>query len=152
MTNAEIAEILGVEIEDLVANASEILSDVLDANAGLYESGVKIFSDEPKAPVAKPKAKRKPKASVVLEPKADEPDDAVKPKAEKCLCKVCGFYKKARRVNAEGICKMCYLTLATCDGETVTVVGKMGKKGHNTVSIVVGGERMKVTRKARLEA
>ena len=28
----------------------------------------------------------------------------------------------------------------------------MGKKGHNTVSIVVGGERMKVTRKARLEA
>ena len=130
MTNAEIAEILGVEIEDLVANASEILSDVLDANAGLYESGVKIFSDEPKA---------------------SEPV-AVKPKAEKCLCKVCGFHKKARRVNAEGICKMCYLTLATSDGETVTVVGKMGKKGHNTVSIVVGGERMKVTRKARLEA
>ena len=130
MTNAEIAEILGVKIEDLAANASEILSDVLDANAGLYESGVKIVFDEPEA---------------------SEPV-AVKPKAEKCLCKVCGFHKKARRVNAEGICKMCYLTLATSDGETVTVVGKMGKKGHNTVSIVVGGERMKVTRKARLEA
>ena len=120
-----------------MANASEILSDVLDENDGFYESGVKILFDEPEAPVAKPKAKRKPKAE---------------PKAEKCLCKVCGFYKKARRVNAEGICKMCYLTLATSDGETVTVVGKMGKKGHNTVSIVVGGERMKVTRKARLEA
>lgn len=127
MTNDEIAEILGVEVGDLAANASEILSDVLEANQGLYESGVKIFSDEPKAPIAKPKA-------------------------EKCLCKVCGFYKKARRVNTEGICKVCYVTLATCDGETVTVVGRMGKKGHNTVSIVVGGERMKVTRKARLEA
>ena len=138
MTNAEIAEILGVKIEDLAANASEILSDILDANAenfldetdGFYESGVKIVFDEPEA---------------------SEPV-AVKPKAEKCLCKVCGFHKKARRVNAEGICKICYLTLATSDGETVTVVGKMGKKGHNTVSIVVGGERMKVTRKARLEA
>lgn len=138
MTNDEIAEILGVEVGDLAANASEILSDVLEANQGLYESGVKIFSDEPKAPIAKPKA--------------DEPDAAVKPKAEKCLCKVCGFYKRARRVNAEGICKACYLLLATCDGDTVTVVGRMGKKGHNTVSIVVGGERMKVTRKARLEA
>jgi len=75
-----------------------------------------------------------------------------KPKAEKVKCKCCGFAKKARRVNAEGICKVCYVTLATSGGESVTVVGRQGKRGRNTVSVMIGGERVKVQRKVRLES
>ena len=71
---------------------------------------------------------------------------------KKVKCKCCGFAKKHYRVNAEGICKVCYVTLATSDGETVTVVGRQGKKGHNAVSIVVGGVRVKVSRKVRLDS
>lgn len=71
---------------------------------------------------------------------------------KKVKCKCCGFAKKHYRVNAEGICKVCYITLATSDGETVTVVGRQGKKGHNTVSVVVGGTRVKVSRKVRLDS
>lgn len=71
---------------------------------------------------------------------------------KKVKCRCCGFAKKHYRVNAEGICKVCYVTLATSDGETVTVVGRQGKKGHNAVSIVVGGERVKVARKVRLDS
>jgi predicted Zn-ribbon and HTH transcriptional regulator len=76
----------------------------------------------------------------------------VKPKAEKAKCKCCGFYKKARRVNAEGICKACYVALSTSGGESVTVVGRQGKRGRNTVSVMIGGERVKVQRKVRLES
>jgi len=76
----------------------------------------------------------------------------VKPKAEKVKCRCCGFAKKARRVNAEGICKVCYVALAASDGEAVTVVGRQGKRGRNTVSVMIGGERVKVQRKVRLEA
>ena len=71
---------------------------------------------------------------------------------KKVKCKCCGFAKKHYRVNAEGICKVCYVTLATSDGETVVVVGRQGKRGHNAVSIVVGGERVKVSRKVRLDS
>lgn len=87
---------------------------------------------------------------VCVAPKEEivEPKVAVK----KVKCKCCGFAKKHYRVNAEGICKVCYVTLATSDGETVTVVGRQGKKGHNAVSIVVGGERVKVSRKVRLDS
>ena len=90
-----------------------------------------------------------------------EDDECVAPKEEtvepkvavkKTKCRCCGFAKKHYRVNAEGICKVCYVTLATSDGETVTVVGRQGKKGHNAVSIVVGGERVKVSRKVRLDS
>jgi hypothetical protein len=76
----------------------------------------------------------------------------VKPKAEKVKCKCCGFAKKPRRVNAEGICKTCYVALSTSGGESVTVVGRQGKRGRNTVSVVIGGERIKVQRKVRLES
>jgi hypothetical protein len=74
------------------------------------------------------------------------------PKAEKVKCRCCGFAKKPRRVNAEGICKVCYVALATSDGNEVTVVGRQGRKGRNTVSVVVGGVRVKVQRKVRLES
>ena len=90
----------------------------------------------------------------------EDDDVCVAPKEEivekvavkKVKCKCCGFAKKHYRVNAEGICKVFYVTLATSDGETVTVVGRQGKKGHNAVSIVVGGERVKVSRKVRLDS
>ena len=90
-----------------------------------------------------------------------EDDECVAPKEEivepkvavkKTKCRCCGFAKKHYRVNAEGICKVCYVALATSDGETVTVVGRQGKKGHNAVSIVVGGARVKVSRKVRLDS
>lgn len=76
-----------------------------------------------------------------------------KPKAEKVKCRCCGFAKKASRVNAEGICKVCYVTLATASPDApVVVVGRQGKRGRNTVSVVIGGERVKVQRKVRLES
>ncbi len=75
------------------------------------------------------------------------------PKAEKVKCRCCGFAKKPRRVNAEGICKVCYAALATSEPEApVVVVGRQGRKGRNTVSVVVGGVRVKVQRKVRLES
>ena len=90
-----------------------------------------------------------------------EDDECVAPKEEivepkvavkKVKCKCCGFAKKHYRVNAEGICKVCYVALATSDSNSVTIVGRQGKKGHNTVSVVVGGTRVKVSRKARLDS
>jgi hypothetical protein len=75
------------------------------------------------------------------------------PKAAKVKCRCCGFAKKASRVNAEGICKVCYVTLATASPDApVVVVGRQGKRGRNTVSVVIGGERVKVQRKVRLES
>ena len=90
-----------------------------------------------------------------------EDDECVAPKEEivepkvavkKTKCRCCGFAKKHYRVNAEGICKVCYVALATSDSNSVTIVGRQGKKGHNTVSVVVGGTRVKVQRKARLDS
>jgi predicted Zn-ribbon and HTH transcriptional regulator len=90
-----------------------------------------------------------------------EDDECVAPKEEivepkvavkKVKCRCCGFAKKHYRVNAEGICKVCYVALATSDSNSVTIVGRQGKKGHNAVSIVVGGTRVKVSRKVRLDS
>ena len=90
-----------------------------------------------------------------------EDDECVAPKEEtvepkvavkKTKCRCCGFAKKHYRVNAEGICKVCYAALATSDSNSVTIVGRQGRKGHNAVSIVVGGTRVKVSRKVRLDS
>lgn len=90
-----------------------------------------------------------------------EDDECVAPKEEivepkvavkKTKCRCCGFAKKHYRVNTEGICKVCYVALATSDSNSVTIVGRQGKKGHNTVSVVVGGTRVKVSRKVRLDS
>ena len=90
----------------------------------------------------------------------EDDDVCVAPKEEivekvavkKTKCRCCGFAKKHYRVNAEGICKVCYVALATSDSNSVTIVGRQGKKGHNAVSIVVGGTRVKVSRKVRLDS
>ena len=128
------------EISDYVAYVAslsdEARADLAELLGGSIEDakGVQIVKDD----------------DVCVAPKEEivEPKVAVK----KVKCKCCGFAKKHYRVNAEGICKVCYVTLATSDGETVTVVGRQGKKGHNAVSIVVGGERVKVSRKVRLDS
>lgn len=86
----------------------------------------------------------------VVAPKEEIVEPKVAVKKTKCRC--CGFAKKHYRVNAEGICKVCYVALATSDSNSVTIVGRQGKKGHNTVSVVVGGTRVKVQRKVRLDS
>ena len=123
-----------------------------------YVAYVESLSDEARADLAELLGGSIEDAKGVQIVKDD--DVCVAPKEEivekvavkKVKCKCCGFAKKHYRVNAEGICKVCYITLATSDGETVTVVGRQGKKGHNAVSIVVGGERVKVSRKVRLDS
>lgn len=65
----------------------------------------------------------------------------------KVRCKVCGFHKKPRKVLVEtGICGVC--TEAVKDGspDSVEVVGRMGKRGRNSVSVVIDGKRYKVKR------
>jgi hypothetical protein len=114
--------------EEIVA-----LNAILDA-ADADECGVTIVADEPTV-----ECTDEPKAASVT--------------AEKVKCKCCGFHKKARRVNAEGVCKVCYVALATSEpGEAVVVVGRQGKKGRNAVSVMIGGERVKVLRKVRIDA
>ena len=123
-----------------------------------YAAYVESLSDEARAELASLIGVSIEDAKGVQIVKDD--DVCVAPKEEivekvavkKVKCKCCGFAKKHYRVNAEGICKVCYVTLATSDGETVVVVGRQGKKGHNAVSIVVGGERVKVSRKVRLDS
>ena len=123
-----------------------------------YVAYVESLSDEARADLAELLGGSIEDAKGVQIVKDD--DVCVAPKEEivekvavkKVKCKCCGFAKKHYRVNAEGICKVCYVTLATSDGETVVVVGRQGKKGHNAVSIVVGGERVKVSRKVRLDS
>jgi hypothetical protein len=78
---------------------------------------------------------------------------AQEPKAmpsEKIKCKVCGFHKKARRVQ-DGVCKSCRTALdsddvAYAENPEVEVIGRMGKRGRNSVSVVIDGKRWKVKR------
>ena len=125
-------------LETLSQDELDQLNEVIDETNLIEDevSGVQIFvEDDDVAPKEE-----------IVEPKV------VEPKAEKVKCRCCGFAKKPRRVNAEGICKVCYVALATSDGNEVTVVGRQGLKGRNTVSVVVGGVRVKVQRKVRLES
>jgi hypothetical protein len=131
-------------LETLSQDELDQLNELIDETSLIedeVESGVQIVKDDP--------IKVEPKAQKKSAPKEENMDQ---PKAEKVKCRCCGFAKKARRVNAEGICKTCYVALATSDGNVVTVVGRQGLKGRNTVSVVVGGSRIKVQRKVRLES
>ena len=75
----------------------------------------------------------------------DEQEQQEQPKAGKVKCKVCGFAKKARRVGANGVCKVCSDAIEDGDG-SVEVVGRMGKRGRNSVSVMIDGRRWKVKR------
>ena len=110
-------------------SVGEVIGEVIEDD----EPGVQIVEDD----------------EVEVAPKEEEMSQ---PKAEKVKCRCCGFAKKSRRVNAEGICKTCYVALSTSGGDEVVVVGRQGKKGRNTVSVVIGGSRVKVQRKVRLES
>ena len=135
----EVSEAFDSWIETLSQDELDQLNELIDQTDLIEDemvSGVQIFVEDE---VVAPKEE-------IVEPKV------VEPKAEKVKCRCCGFAKKPRRVNAEGICKVCYVALATSDGNEVTVVGRQGRKGRNTVSVVVGGVRVKVQRKVRLES
>jgi len=126
-------------LETLSQEELDQLNELIDETNLIEDevrSGVQIVKDDP----------------IKVEPKAQKEEKMTQPKAEKVKCRCCGFAKKPRRVNAEGICKTCYVDLATSDGNVVTVVGRQGLKGRNTVSVVVGGSRIKVQRKVRLES
>lgn len=126
-------------LETLSQEELDQLNELIDETVLIEDevrSGVQIVKDDP----------------IKVEPKAQKEEKMTQPKAEKVKCRCCGFAKKPRRVNAEGICKACYVALATSDGNVVTVVGRQGLKGRNTVSVVVGGSRIKVQRKVRLES
>jgi hypothetical protein len=126
-------------LETLSQEELDQLNELIDETNLIEDevrSGVQIVKDDP----------------IKVEPKAQKEEKMTQPKAEKVKCRCCGFAKKARRVNAEGICKTCYVALATSDGNEVTVVGRQGLRGRNTVSVVVGGVRVKVQRKVRLES
>jgi hypothetical protein len=76
----------------------------------------------------------------------DEQEQQEQPKAEKIKCKVCGFAKKPRKSLVEtGVCKVCTVAIEDGDGE-VEVVGRMGKRGRNSVSVMIDGRRWKVKR------
>ena len=127
------------EIVDYVAYvaslSAEARADLAELLGGSIEDakGVQIVKDDE-----------------IVAPKEETVEPKVAVKKVKCRC--CGFAKKHYRVNAEGICKVCYVALATSDSNSVTIVGRQGKKGHNAVSIVVGGTRVKVSRKVRLDS
>ena len=133
----EVSEAFDAWLETLSQDELDQLNELIDETDLIEDemvSGVQIVEDDE---IVAPKEE-------IVEPKV------VEPKAEKVKCRCCGFAKKSRRVNAEGICKTCYVALATSEGNEVTVVGRQGRKGRNTVSVVVGGVRVKVQRKVRL--
>ena len=77
-------------------------------------------------------------------PTVEEPKAA--PSA-KIRCKVCGFHKKPRKVLRDtGICGVCTEAVKDGDADSVEVVGRMGKRGRNSVSVVIDGKRYKVKR------
>ena len=133
----EVSEAFDAWLETLSQDEIDQLNELIDETDLIEDemvSGIQIVEDDE---IVAPKEE-------IVEPKV------VEPKAEKVKCRCCGFAKKSRRVNAEGICKTCYVALATSEGNEVTVVGRQGRKGRNTVSVVVGGVRVKVQRKVRL--
>jgi hypothetical protein len=158
MLNRQIAELFGVT-EGYVAENLDFIKDIIQSSTGEGEASMILQEDE-KASIEDAEGAE----DTVYGVKIFEEDDEVAPKEEivepkvvepkaKSKCRCCGFAKKASRVNAEGICKVCYAALATSEPEApVVVVGRQGRKGRNTVSVVVGGVRVKVQRKVRLES
>lgn len=77
-------------------------------------------------------------------PTVEEPKAA--PSA-KIRCKVCGFHKKPKKVLRDtGICGVCTEAVKDGDTDSVEVIGRMGKRGRNSVSVVIDGKRYKVKR------
>ena len=154
MLNRQIAELFGVT-EGYVAENLDFIKDIIQSSTGEGEASMILQEDE-KASIEDAEGAEDTVYGVKIveddEMVAPKEEKMSQPKAEKVKCRCCGFAKKPRRVNAEGICKTCYVALATSDGNVVTVVGRQGRKGRNTVSVVVGGSRIKVQRKVRLEA
>lgn len=65
----------------------------------------------------------------------------------KIRCKVCGFHKRPKAgLRETGICKPCTVAVKDGDAGSVEVIGRMGKRGRNTVSVVIDGQRFTVKR------
>ena len=155
MLNRQIAELFGVT-EGYVAENLDFIKDIIQSSTGVGEVSL-ILSEDEKAGIEDAEGVEDTVYGVqIVEDDevevAPKEEEMSQPKAEKVKCRCCGFAKKARRVNAEGICKTCYVALSTSGGDEVVVVGRQGKKGRNTVSVVIGGSRVKVQRKVRLES
>jgi hypothetical protein len=166
MLNRQIAELFGVT-EGYVAENLDFIKDIIQSSTGEGEASMILQEDE-KASIEDAEGAE----DTVYGVKIFEEDEIVAPKEEivepkvvepkaKKHCKCCGFAKKASRVNAEGICKVCYMALATIeDGEPLRIVGRLSngkgkrKDGFSTVSVTVGGVRVKVERSTagRLES
>jgi hypothetical protein len=118
----EIKEILGMEITEEDYAEKDFFADLRQT---IKEDLEKIEGDEPKAEEAK-----------------------VENVTSKIKCKVCGFHKKPRKVLRDtGVCGVCTESLKdSAETGTVEVVGRMGKRGRNTVSVMVNGQRFKVKR------
>lgn len=123
---------------------SSIVADLADATPEQIAEILAILSGmDEQEPVAEPTT-QEPKAV-----RSERREDG------KVKCKCCGFWKKPRKVLVEtGLCGVCTTALSEPDGQPILdggeieVVGRMGKRGRNTVSIVDprSGKRWKVKR------
>jgi hypothetical protein len=118
----EVAEILGISVEEAEQVApllkQQFGDEVTDAPKEQEEEVVMIDEQVPTA----------------------EPSSKIK-------CKCCGFFKKPRKVLRDtGICGVCTAALSESKDGAVEVIGRMGKRGRNSVSVVIDGKRWKVKR------
>ena len=119
-----VADFLGCSIEDAEGMVPLLKAAMLD-------------SSEQDAPMDAPKEQ---------EDMVEDTNLTAKPSKIKCKC--CGFYKKPRRVLVTtGVCGVCTTALADAeDGSAVEVIGRMGKKGRNSVRIMADGKAYRVKR------
>lgn len=110
--------------------------------------GVSIEDAEGLVPLLKERLEVAESETPVDAPKEQKEVSMDQPKAEKIKCKCCGFYKKPKKVLREtGVCAVCTESLRDgAETGTVEVVGRMGKRGRNSVSVVIDGKRWKVKR------
>lgn len=110
--------------------------------------GVSLKEAEGLVPLLKERLGGSESETPVDAPKEQEVVEVEQPKAGKVKCKCCGFYKKPRKVLREtGVCAVCTESLRDgAETGTVEVVGRMGKRGRNSVSVVIDGKRWKVKR------
>lgn len=154
---AEIAEILNLDIED-AENWAPVLKDWFGSDAPKEQRDYKVedladefgfFSEDAETAAENLTVLFSDDNDAPKEQKENEmSDDTVTAKPSKIKCKVCGFFKKPKKVLREtGCCAVCTAALSESgeDG-TVEVIGRMGKRGRNTVSIVRDGQRFRVKR------
>ena len=118
-----VADFLGCSIEDAEGMVPLLKAAMLD-------------SSEQDAPMDAPKEQ---------EDMVEDTNLTAKPSKIKCKC--CGFYKKPKKTLRDtGICSVCTESLRDSEDGEIAVVGRQGKRGRNSVSVVIDGRRWKVKR------